>query len=121
MDTSREWGRCKPRAASGTDTKAPRPVVGDIATAANFLSGAADDVKLHEVCGAADAHGGACDDADDVAFADEAFFEQAFFSNGCQSVNFADVGNMAGHYAPDERHAAAGLGFGRGRGCGERG
>ena len=47
-----------------------------------LLRGAADYVKLHEVCCAADAHGCACNDADDVAFADEALFEEAFFGDG---------------------------------------
>jgi hypothetical protein len=47
-----------------------------------LLRGAADDVKLHEVCGAAYAHGCARDDADDVAFANEAFFEETLFCYG---------------------------------------
>ena len=76
------------------------------------LCRAADDVELHEVGGAANAHGCASDDADDVAFPNEAFFEEAFFGDGGKTIDFLDVRNVARHDAPDEGHAAAGFAFG---------
>src|SRR5277367_1667884 len=74
-----------------------------------------DYVELHEVGGAADAHGGAGYDADDVVFADQFFFEEALFGDGGEAIDFANVGNVARHYAPDQRHAAARFGYGRKR------
>src|ERR1700757_3542745 len=71
------------------------------------LVGAADDVELHEIGGAADAHGRAGDDADDVALAHEAFFEQALFGDFSEAVDFADIGDAARTNSPDESEAAA--------------
>jgi hypothetical protein len=59
-----------------------RPKMRVLFVRSKLLRGTADDVELHEVCGAADAHGRACDDADDVAFANEAFFEQTLLGDG---------------------------------------
>src|SRR5271169_4806437 len=86
-----------------------------------LLRGAADNVELHEVCGAAYAHGRARDDADDVAFANEAFLEEALFSDGRKAVNFLNIGNMARHHAPDQGHAAAGFCLGGEGDDGDRG
>ena len=77
------------------------------------LGGTADHVKLHEVCGAANSHRRAGDDADDIPFADEAFFEEAFFGDGGEAVNFAHIRNMARHDAPDQGHAVARFRFRR--------
>src|SRR5258708_23817147 len=67
-----------------------------------------DNVKLHEVGGAADAHWCARDDADDVAFFDEALFEKALFGEVGEAVDFFDVGDVAGRETPVKRDSTAG-------------
>src|SRR5271163_422602 len=84
-----------------------------MAKSQSVLRRAADYVELHEVCCATEAHRGACDDADDVAFANETLFEEAFFGDGGEAVNFLDIGNVARHDTPDQGHTTAGLRFGR--------
>src|SRR5258708_21041341 len=74
-----------------------------------------DNVKLQEVGGAADAHWCARDDADDVAFFDEALFEKALFGEVGEAVDFFDVGDVARSDTPVKGHATAGCGFGRKR------
>lgn len=64
-------------------------------------------MELHEVGGPADAHGCTRDDTDDVAVAHQFFFEEALFGDGGETIDFANVGNVARQDAPDERHAAA--------------
>src|SRR5258708_30449451 len=71
-----------------------------------------DNVKLHEVGGAADAHWCARDDADDVAFFDQALFEKALFGEVGEAVDFFDVGDVARRYTPVKRHTTACCGFG---------
>ena len=66
-------------------------------------------MEFHEVGGAADAHGGAGDDADDVAFADQAFFEEALFGDDREAFDFLDVGNGAGSDAPDRGTCGGGF------------
>src|ERR1700730_874647 len=73
----------------------------------------ADNVKFHEVGGAADAHRCARDDADDVAFFNQALFEEALFGNIGEAVDLLDVGDVAGSDAPEKGHAAARGRFGR--------
>src|ERR1700721_3808861 len=79
------------------------------------LSGSANHVELHEVGGAADAHGCACNDANDVAFAHQAFIKKALFGDGGEAVNLWDLADVTRHDAPDQGHAAAGFRFRRER------
>src|SRR5712692_7841728 len=66
---------------------------------------AADNVEFHEVRAPPDAHRRAGDDSDDVAFADQPFFHQAFLGDGGEAVNFLDVTDVARKEKKEWRNA----------------
>src|SRR5215469_189174 len=76
------------------------------------LAGAADHVELHNVGSAANAHGRSGDDADDIALPDQPLFQQTFFCEAGQRIDFLDVHDAARRDAPEERHAPASFHFG---------
>ena len=55
----------------------------------------ADDMELHDISRAPDAHGGARNNGDHITFANETLFEQALFGNRWKRIDFPDVYNVA--------------------------
>ena len=71
--------------------------------AARLLIFAADDVKFHEVCGAADKQRSPGHDSDDIPGLDQMFFEQPFFGDQDELLDVVHLGDRSRHHAPIER------------------